>query len=253
MNRYRSPMAVYLDKIGQLPEIEDNEFMYWGRVLEDTVANEFSIRTNIKVRRANKMLQHPKYPYMIANVDRLIVGQNAGLECKTASEYAKEDWMGETVPKEYALQCHHYMAVTGMDRWYIAVLIGGNKFEWRVIERDEQIISNLIEIETNFWINHVTRRVPPGYGAHDTTLLSERYPRAQDNEKIDLTPFRNDVHGLIEAHDQLQNWKFTFEDYKNRIKGHMGDADLGYFNGELFCTWKNTTRSRQFKIKGAKD
>jgi putative phage-type endonuclease len=253
MNRYRSPMAVYLDKIGQLPELEETEAMYWGKEMEDVVAREFSKRTGLKVRRDNKMLQHPEHSHMLANVDRLIVGHNAGLECKTANEYAKDDWQGESVPKEYALQCHHYMAVTGWDRCYVAVLIGGNKFEWRVIERDEKIIQSLIDIESNFWFNHVQKRLPPAFGAHDSTLLGERYPQANDHEKIDLTPFRNDVIGLLEAHDMYHKWKFTFEDFKNRIKGRMEYADLGYYNDELLITWKNTARSRQFKIKGAKD
>lgn len=253
MNRYRSPMTVYLDKIGELPPIEDNEAMYWGRTLEEIVAQEFAFRTNKKIRKCNFLMQHPEHDFMLANVDRLIVGENAGLEVKTANEYAKEDWQGETVPKEYALQCHHYMACTNADRWYVAVLIGGNKFEWRVIERDDTIIQNLIEIEHNFWHNHVLKHNPPAYTAHDTAMLSEKFPIARDNEKIDLTSHRNDVLGLIEAHDQFQHWKFTFEDFKNKIKGHMGDADLGMFNGELFCTWKNTAKTRQFKIKGAKE
>lgn len=253
MNRYRSPMSVFLDKIGELPELEDNEYMYWGRELEDIVAKEFSKRTGLRVRRENQILQHPEYPFMLSNVDRLIVGQNAGLECKTANEYAKDDWQGESVPKEYALQCHHYMACTGADRWYIAVLIGGNKFEWRVIERDEQIILSLIEIEQNFWKNHVEKRLPPPYGAHDTTLLSERFPRAKDAEKCDLSPFRDEVLGLIQARDAYQDAKFAFEDYKNRVKGLMEDSEQALFNGDLLFTWKNTVRGRQFKIKGAKE
>jgi putative phage-type endonuclease len=251
MNRYRSPMAVYLDKTGQLPPLEDNEFMYWGRELEDTVAREFSKRTGYKVRRENQMLQHPQHSFMLANVDRLIVGQNAGLECKTASEYAKQDWIGESVPKEYALQCHHYMACTGTDRWYVAVLIGGNKFEWRVIERDEVIIESLINLESDFWHNHVLANVPPAYGAHDTTLLGERFTEARDNERIDLTPFRDDVLGLIEARNNYVDAKHTFEDYKNRIKGHMEFAEYAVFNDELMFTWKNTKKSRTFRIIGA--
>ena len=50
---------------------------------------------------------------MIANVDRLIVGENAGLECKTTSAYNAKEWDGDEVPAQYILQVQHYMAVTG--------------------------------------------------------------------------------------------------------------------------------------------
>lgn len=65
---------------------------------------------------------------MLANVDRLIIGKKEGMECKTASEYLKNDWEEEEIPAQYLIQCQHYMAVTGYEAWWIAVLIGGNKF-----------------------------------------------------------------------------------------------------------------------------
>jgi predicted phage-related endonuclease len=120
-----------------------------------------------------------------------------------------------------------------------------------VIERDEAIIESLIELESNFWNNHVLANVPPAFGAHDTTLLAERYQEARDNESFDLTPFRDDVLGLIEARNTLVDAKHTFEDYKNKIKGHMEFAELGFYNGELMFTWKNTKKSRTFRIIGA--
>lgn len=254
MNRYRSPRAVYLDKIGQAPEFEGNEYTYWGTVLEDIVAKEFTIRTNLKVRRENKMLQHPKYSFMLANVDRLIVGQNAGLECKTASEYAKDDWIGECVPKEYALQCHHYMAVTGAERWYVAVLIGGNKFEWRVIERDETIIEDIIKIESNFWNNFVIPRKPPAFGAHDETLLSDLYPQSISKKSIELPLEAGTIiQAVYDSKNRMEEAKFDFEDNKNKIKGYMGDAELAWYNMEPVFSWKSGAKSRTFRILGGNE
>ena len=46
-----------------------------------------------------------------------------GLECKTASEYLKKEWKDEEIPVAYLLQCQHYMAVTGYEAWWIAVLM----------------------------------------------------------------------------------------------------------------------------------
>ncbi|MGQ7158114.1 YqaJ viral recombinase family protein, partial [Escherichia coli] len=68
---------------------------YFGNVLEEVVAKEFAKRTDLKVQRSKAILQHPEYPWMLANVDRLIVGEKIGLECKTASEYLKKEWEDE--------------------------------------------------------------------------------------------------------------------------------------------------------------
>lgn len=255
MNRYRSPMAVYLDKIGELPPIEETESMYWGNVLEEVVAQEFTVRTGIRVRKCNAILIHPEHNFMLANIDREVVGFNAGLECKTANEYAKDDWNGETVPKEYALQCHHYMACTGAERWYVAVLIGGNKFEWRVIERDEVIIQSLIEVESNFWNNHVLKRIPPAFGAHDETLLGQMYPTSKPRKSVELPPEAHKViQAVFESKNQLEDAKFAFEDNKNKIKGMMGDAEVAWYMAEPVFSWKSNSRGvRSFKIIGGND
>ena len=42
--------------------------------------------TGKKVRRANAMFYDEKHPFMLADVDRMVVNENAGLECKTASQ-----------------------------------------------------------------------------------------------------------------------------------------------------------------------
>jgi len=85
LNPWRSPMAVWLEKTGQIEPQKENEAMYWGAALEDIVAQEFSKRTGLKVHRKNFMLQHPEYPFMLANIDREILDPDKGrgiLECK---------------------------------------------------------------------------------------------------------------------------------------------------------------------------
>src|SRR5690606_12206216 len=107
--------------------------------LEDYVAKRFVEATGMKVRRINAILQHSEYPFMLANVDRLIVGKKEGLECKVTNSYAKKEWEDE-IPIYYEIQCHHYMAVTGYKAWWIACLIGNERFVYKRIERDEEVI-----------------------------------------------------------------------------------------------------------------
>ncbi|MGC4378294.1 YqaJ viral recombinase family protein [Fictibacillus sp. Mic-4] len=256
LNKWKSPVAVYLDKIGQAPQEEEtSEAAYWGNIHEETVAKEFSKRTGLKVRRRNAILQHPEYPWMLANVDRLIVGEKAGLECKTASEYLKDEWKDDEIPASYLIQCQHYMAVTGYEAWWIAVLIGGNKFVYKKIERDEEIIQVLIEEEKNFWLNHVEKEIPPMFDGSDASsdLLKALYPEAKPETEIELPP---NAETLVTALDQVSNELKELEarkkEYENQLKAMMGDNEKAYA-GERTITWKSIFSNRFDSKRFAKD
>lgn len=127
ISKYSTPMKVYLDKVGELDPIEDNEAMYWGRVMEDVIAKEFQTRNNMKINRVNAMLRHKEYEWALGNIDRLITnekGEKGILEIKTVSEYIKDAWEGEEVPPQYMVQLQWYMFVSGVKFGYFAALIG---------------------------------------------------------------------------------------------------------------------------------
>lgn len=247
LNKYKSPMGVYLDKIGESP-IEDiaSEAAYFGNILEDVVAQEFTKRTGMKVRNRFAILQHPKHPYMLANVDRMIVGKKEGLECKTASEYLKGEWEGDEVPTPYLLQIQHYMAVTGYDAWWIAVLLGGNKFIFKRIERDEEIIEYLIKLEGDFWANHVIKKNPPEFDGSEasTRLLQALYPQAEPKSEIQLD---KTVETLIEARDayieDITALETKKKEIENQIKAQMGENEIGHV-GSRTVKWSNVTSNR---------
>ena len=98
LNPYASPMSVYQDKTSPEIRIQENEAMRQGRDLEDYVAKRFMEATGFKVRRSNVMYKSEEYPFMLADVDRLIVGEDAGLECKTASAFQQDKWKDGAVP-----------------------------------------------------------------------------------------------------------------------------------------------------------
>ncbi|WP_082235002.1 YqaJ viral recombinase family protein [Halobacillus massiliensis] len=244
-NKWKSPMVVYMEKIGEVESHTSNEeAAYWGNVMEATVAKEFSIRTGLKVRKRNAILKHPEHEWMLANVDRLIVGKNEGLECKTASEYLKDDWNGEEIPMAYLLQCQHYMAVTGADAWWIAVLIGGNKFVYKKIERDEGLIENLIEIEKEFWEKHVLKQNPPEIDGSEASseFIKAMYPDAEPESETDLD---KDSDKLLEALDQIKQELTDLSEqkkkYENQLKNKLGTYEKGFSN-HFVVTWKTQER-----------
>ena len=128
VNPYSSAMKVFQDKTSEDVETQNNEAIRIGHDLEDYVAKRFMEATGLKVRKSNFMYRSTEHPFMIADVDRLVVGEDAGLECKTASAYHADKWADGNIPLHYAMQCYHYMAVTGKRIWYLAVVILGREF-----------------------------------------------------------------------------------------------------------------------------
>jgi len=179
INRYKSPVELWMEKTNQLPAQEAGEPAYWGTQLEPLVRAEFAKRTGIEVSHKGQLLQSEDYPFMLANLDGTCEHPDLGpviFEAKTASAYKADEWE-DSIPDEYALQVAHYLAVTGYQGAYIAVLIGGNTFKWKFIERDEELISMLIELEADFW-KHVQDNTPPPLDGSDASakFLAARFP-----------------------------------------------------------------------------
>ncbi|AZN43381.1 YqaJ viral recombinase family nuclease [Paenibacillus albus] len=250
MNPWKSPVAVFLDKTGQLPEQEAGEPAYWGNVLEDVVAKEFAIRTGLKVQRSNKLYRHPNHPFMLGNVDRIVTDGNKRrgvLEVKTANAWAAEDWEDGKTPDHYALQLQHYMAVLGLHYGHFAVLIGGNRFETRYVERDELVVKTLIAIEEDFWKNNVLKGIPPmvdGTGA-STDLLNYLYPTSRPEHYLTLTDEQAPlITELRAAQAAAKDAEYRLDEAKNRIKAEMGDAEALLYGEEKVVTWKSHDETR---------
>jgi putative phage-type endonuclease len=245
MNPWRTPMDVWLEKTGEFTRNdEENEKMYWGTVLEDIVAREFMARTGLKVRRRNAILKHKQYPFMIANVDRLVVGQSAGLECKTAGQYSADNW-AVGVPDYYIPQVQHYMAVTGHKVWYVAVLIGGQEFKYYKVARDDSFIRELIQAETAFWKLVEERTPPPIDGTSASTeLIKKLYPEAEKGKEIEL-PF--EAFELIQQYEQAceeeKRIQLIKSEATNRLKDMLGTAEKGSIHGRQVI-WQNVTSKR---------
>lgn len=248
INRYKSPVELWMEKTSQLPYQEAGEAAYWGTQLESLVRNEFSKRTAIDVSYNKEILQSEKYPFMLANLDGTCVHPDYGtcvFEAKTASAYKASEWENNSVPYSYVIQVQHYMAVTGYQGTYIAVLIGGNQFRWRFIERDEELISLLIKLEAAFW-NHVKSVTPPPLDGSEASVkfLAERFPNSVPNSQIVLPDVASD---LIDQYDlacqQLETVKEQKQQAENLLKEMIGEHEIACV-GDRTITWKNISQER---------
>ena len=247
ISRYKSPVGLWLEKTGQLLPQEAGEAAYWGQQLEAFVRTEFTKRTGIEVSTVNQILQSEEYPFMLANLDGLCEVPGFGtciFEAKTASAYKAGEWE-DAIPDEYTLQLAHYMAVTGCKGAYIAVLIGGNTFRWKFVQRDEELISMLIELESVFW-NHAQDGTPPPLDGSDASakFLSERFPTSTPQSHITLPDSAADLLAQYdEACEQLEaitEWKQKAE---NLLKDMLGDNEVGTA-GDRVITWRSVVQER---------
>lgn len=242
LNSYVTPYMLWTDKTNRLPEKEDSEAMRQGRDLEEYVAKRFCKITGKKVRRKNQIIKNEKYPFAHANIDREIVGEKAGLECKTTSALNMKKFKNGEYPDQYYVQCVHYMAVTGYKKWYLAVLIFGQDFKIFEIERDESEIESLMAAEKDFWENYVMKDIPPKVdGLSPTTkAINTIFPGGEEgavqiiNESAILQ-----YYALTKQIKELTAQRELFE---QQIKEELGDTEEGTYQNYV-VNWKSQSRT----------
>ena len=184
---------------------------------------------------------------MLANLDGVCEHPDYGpciFEAKTASAYKAGEW-DDTIPDEYLLQVNHYMAVTGYKAAYIAVLIGGNTFRWRLIERDEKLISMLILFESVFW-EHVQNDTPPPLDGSDASakFLARQFPNSVPKSHITLPDTAADL--LVQYDEACKHLEIATnqkQKAENLLKQMLGENEAGSAGGRII-TWKSISQER---------
>lgn len=243
LNPWSSPYYLFCDKMGALPEKEDSEAMRQGRDLEQYVADRWMERTGKTCRRNNYMWRSTRWPWMLADIDREIVGENAGLECKTTSVYNRYDLQGGEIPLTYYVQCQHYMAVMGFDRMYLAVLVLNKGFYDFVIERDQEEIEALAAAEEEFWERLRLEEPPPIDGSEATqNAIRAMYPQEDSGFEMVLPITVDEELERLESMQQLiKDLKNQCDGIKNRVMERMGDAALAVTKKRT-CSWRTMRR-----------
>lgn len=266
---YATAYDIYQSKTQPVTE-DSNEFAYWGTVLEDIVAREFSKRSGLKIQNVNFLMRHPEHRWAIANIDRAIINRDVSgnvrfkdgklttdqiVEIKTASEYVGKNWGNEDsdeVPDQYQCQAQWYMGVTGVDVCHMAVLIGGNKYRQYRIERNQDLIDVLFETAHDFWHNHVLAGIEP-----DATTLQnakDKYPRHDPDTTLDVE-LDSETAKVFEHYESL---KAQEKEIKAAITAAQTDLicqiqsnEALAIDGEVVATYKtqvsNRFNSSQFK------
>ena len=232
MNAFSSPYSLWAEKTGKTPSFSGNLATEVGTYLEDFVAQKFAEVTGKKLRNCNYSFLNSKYPFAIANIDREIVGEDAGLEIKTTDSLNLKKFKNGEYPENYYVQCVHYMAVTSKKRWYLAVLIGNKEFKWFTIERDEAEIAALMGAEKTFW-ECVKNNTPPAIDGSKATTESIKtiYAESNDESTVDLMAYRKDLALYTALSQQIKELQTQQDEAANRIKEFMGESSGGFCDG----------------------
>lgn len=245
LNPWKSAIQLYMDKKEENPQEQKSLRMELGNRLEGLVAELFTEATGLKVRNVNGILKNDKYPFALANIDRAIVGEKAFLECKTTNSYALKEWE-EGVPAHYEIQCLHYMSITGATHCYIAALIGNSDFIWHKIERDQETIDYLMQIEKDFWENNIEKDVVPMPDGSDaySEYLKKKYDKS-NGQVIELHLLENGVDKLNRYDEIVTDIKALESEKKlieQEIQLYMEEFEVAKI-GDRKVTWKSSSRN----------
>lgn len=260
VNPYKSAFTLWHEKTGRIDSyVRDNEAMRFGRDMEDYVARRFCEETGKRVQRSGYSFQSADYPWMLANIDRKVVGENAGLECKTANIFAEKIYDEGRIPDSYYCQCLHYMEVCNFDRMYLACYIPQRGLKVFCIERKDalQDLDALIYAEYEFWKAVQENRRPDPDGSESTRKtiaaladtidfrilpISERVDAGEIGDLVEeIMAVKEDIKSInteLKARESVKN------ELENKLKVWLEDhqAETAY-TATRKISWKETKRT----------
>ncbi len=229
LSPFTSRYALYLDKIGEGSEFEPSEFMKWGHRLESPIAVAFWEETGFQVWSQPVMLRSRACPFALANPDRFTQDEDgpAIVEVKNIGNHKAHEWV-DGPPMHYRLQGQWYLFVTGYQRVYYAVLIGGQNFVIYQVERDDDLIARMLKEAEAFW-TRVTLRRPPDLDGEDSTTnaLKAQYSTIERSSVDGGVALASLVLSRQAAKAVADTASAQLQEIDNRIVALLGDAEVG--------------------------
>lgn len=237
MSRYEA----WLDIKGYL-DVEENEAMRMGKVLEPVVAKMYEQATGDRLRRWPGTLSvHKDYPHFAASPDRAVNKKNKLLEIKTTNRFSFKNWGipgTDNVPDYVYLQCAWQMAITGYDQCDVAALVDGRDLNIYHINRDDELNKFLLDEMDKFYFDHVMQDKPPeiDYFIASPELIAGRWPTHNADFKQPTKHIDAIIREYFEFEERRSNLSDIIEGLKNEIKDFIGDS-AGVIADDYKISW----------------
>lgn len=253
LNPYKGAYTLWAEKTGKIPEFEGNLITEVGSYLEEFVAQLFTRETGKKVRRKNRILVNDQYPFAFADVDRLVVGEKALLEIKTTNSFpVMKKIKNKEYPEQWYCQMTHYLAVSGLEKAYLAVLINCRDFKVFELERDEAEIAVLMGEEEKFWGMVQTNTPPPADGLESTSkTITALYPES-NTDNVNLYSYQTELARYMELYAQIKVLEKAKEEAANKVKAFLGEAGKGE-SDRYRVSWTSSERRNFDSARFAKE
>ena len=237
LSPWTSPVALWYSKVDPIKDDDDNEWFEWGRRLEIPISQAFAAKAGVQVTYLPQMLRSTLHPFMLANIDGF-VGADAILEIKNVGQHNAHEW-ADGPPLHYRMQGQHYLAVTGKARVHFAALLGGQKMITYEVERDDELIENMIAGEEKFWTLVQLKRMPDIDGTESTTKALKAHFAEPEREIVEVDEaFVELVNEHRVAKTVLKIAETKVDEIENRMKMRIGDAEVAKFGDDIVATWK---------------
>lgn len=249
LSPWASPLTLYCDKLGIAePEPAELERLEWGHALEVPIAARYARETGRGVTDPGRytIRVSADHPFQIATLDREAVHPEKGpgvVEIKNVGAFRFDDWVDEP-PLLYQVQLQHQLAVTGYTWGSLAVLIGGQRFYWIDIDRNQTFINVLTAIEADFW-QRVQNLNPPPPDASEACrdVLRRLFPKEQAGKVVALTADAAEWdEKRIVAMAAMEAAKVAKTEAENWLVAALGDAEAGLLPDGTRYTYKSQTR-----------
>lgn len=261
---FTSARQIYLNKTKQYDENLDGpkfsaaalERMKWGHILEPIVADEYfrvarEEHDIVSIHDLDVTVAHKDHPWCRANVDRVTIhgdGSLGVLECKTTGEYNNDEWANGNILLSYVYQIQWYLFVMGLQRGAFACLVGGNKFYYYYVHRDEELISEIFEAAKYFWFENVKKLVEPPLQSTDEDFINQQYPDCEKNSEVFfeeddeelISDLAAEIVGLKTEIKELEN---RVKEKQNIIKEKLGSSEIGY-TSDYIVKWSPRVSTR---------
>lgn len=245
LNPWKTRLQLWAEKTGRTPPDETNnrEAAEWGLLLEPVVADRYMRQTERVLERMGVLLRSNVHPWALATPDYWCVDIDGPAQIKTTSAYRLKDW-AEGPPETVRIQVHAEMLVTGAARATVGVLVGGQRFMWADVDRDEVLMQRIIDAGREFW-QMVQDDEWPDPTEDDGQLVTAMYPEAVPHLETRLPEEAVEWdQQLTEAKRQLKHWTAVKERYEAALKLAIGDATIALMpDGSGYYTFQNQHRS----------
>jgi putative phage-type endonuclease len=237
-----SPLQLYLRKIGEAGERpEEDARQAWGHRLEPVVRDWLAEEIGRDIVVPTQTLVCPQLPFMLGNLDG--VADDVGIEIKTGDKFTANEF-GEietdAVPIRYVLQVTHYMVVTGLKRFHIGALLGGNDARHYVVDFDQELADMLVAKARAFWRHVQERDPPPVSNLHDA---DKRWPTSTERAVVASAEVVLAIEGLKALRAEEKAIGAKADAAELTLKTYMGDADaLTDAQGRRLASWKTQSR-----------